>query len=1091
MSARILSTSFFFVLIFCISTFAQTTEFTYQGRLVDNGLPANTLHDFEFRLFAAESGGTPVGGLVEARSGVQVTNGIFTVKLNFGTQFDGSPRWLEISVKPTSGSTFALLSPRQPISSAPYSIKSLNASTADLAINSTQLGGVDANQYVVTNDTRLSDARTPTAGSGDYIQNTTATQPTSNFNISGNGFVAGSLGVGTLAPNPDAKFEVSGSGFVRARVNSDFNGGFALALNNQPKWSIATAGSGQFQIFNDAIFQNAVWIDPTNNNFGIGTIAPGAKLDVSGNGIVRARVNSDSNSGLVVSLNNQPGWSLATTTGNQFQIFNEMTLSNAVWIDPTSNNFGIGTTAPGSKLDVAGAVNTSTQFNIGGNRILSNPGVRNLFVGEGAGAANTSADNTFVGWQAGIANTTAGSNSFFGMAAGTNTTTGGANSFFGRAAGAANTTGNANAFFGFQAGVQNNLGIQNSFFGASAGQANNGGSFNAFFGFAAGGSNKNGFNSFFGWSSGNSNTDGFDNAFFGMGSGQQNTTSSRNAFFGSRAGNQNTTGELNSFFGYLSGFENSTGASNSFFGKESGRFNNGSFNTFVGENTGAGNTSGSNNTLLGRSANVTNSALNFATAIGSNSTVGTNDTIVLGKVAGTYDGVARPADSVQVPGDLTVTGAINGTVLNATNAVNATNATTAQNVSGIVAIENGGTGSSTKAFVDLSTNQIIVGNKNFQQTATFSGVNITSLTNNGSATFNGQATFNNADPVTINGVLNVGGAVNAEQFGGSGEGLTNLPGSGLVDGSVTRPKLAYGATSKYDAQLVAILRWDLLVQKTFTLAPAIHRAAFDGANIWVTDGNGTNVTKLRANDGVNLGTFPVGSGPFHHVAFDGANIWVTNRGGNNVTKLRASDGANQGTFAVGTGPLGVAFDGANVWIANFDSDNLTKLRASDGVNLGTFAVADPRAMAFDGTDIWVACSGGQVRRVRTTDGTVLNTYPIINSGEILSDGIDMWVNRGDGQVAKFRRSDGSIVGTFPIGGFADGFGFDGTHIWVASNSGFVRKLRASDGGVLGTFPVASPGTGVTGGVLFDGTHIWVLLSNGIAGGALTRIAVAQ
>jgi len=451
---------------------------------------------------------------------------------------------------------------------------------------------------------------------------------------------------------------------------------------------------------------------------------------------------------------------------------------------------------------------------------------------------------------------------------------------------------------------------------------------------------------------------------------------------------------------------------------------------------------------------------------------------------------ASSADALSVACVLCVTdshiqsiegGKVTGTVASASTAA------VAGNVTGVVGISNGGTGSSTKNFVDLSTNQTIVGNKNFVQTTMLNGANITTLTSTASATFNGSVAFNNANPVTVSGVLDVSGAVSAEQFLGSGEGLTNVPGNSLDDGSVTRPKLAYGATSKHDPQLVATLRWDLVVQKTFTLAPAIFRAAFDGTHIWVTDGNGSNVTKLRASDGLNVGTFPVGSGPFHHIAFDGANIWVSNRGSNNVTKLRANDGANLGTFSVGTSPLGIAFDGTNIWVANSGSNNISKLRASDGANLGTFAVTNPRGVAFHGTDIWVASTSGQVRRVRITDGAIVDTYNIVNVGEIVSDGINMWVNRSDGNVAKFKTTDGSILGTFPIGGFADGLGFDGTHIWVASNSGFVRKLRASDGGDLGSFPVASPGTGVTGGVLFDGAHIWVVLSNGIAGGALTRI----
>src|SRR5687767_6812439 len=40
-----------------ISAGAQTTEFTYQGRLLDGPLPATANYDFEFRLFDAETGG--------------------------------------------------------------------------------------------------------------------------------------------------------------------------------------------------------------------------------------------------------------------------------------------------------------------------------------------------------------------------------------------------------------------------------------------------------------------------------------------------------------------------------------------------------------------------------------------------------------------------------------------------------------------------------------------------------------------------------------------------------------------------------------------------------------------------------------------------------------------------------------------------------------------------------------------------------------------------------------------------------------------------------------------------------------------------
>jgi hypothetical protein len=53
---------------------------------------------------------------------VPVTNGLFTVLLDFGNVFDGSPRFLDIGVRTNAGSAFTPLSPRQPITPAPYAI---------------------------------------------------------------------------------------------------------------------------------------------------------------------------------------------------------------------------------------------------------------------------------------------------------------------------------------------------------------------------------------------------------------------------------------------------------------------------------------------------------------------------------------------------------------------------------------------------------------------------------------------------------------------------------------------------------------------------------------------------------------------------------------------------------------------------------------------------------------------------------------------------------------------------------------------------------------------------------------------------------
>ncbi|HEX5734225.1 MAG TPA: hypothetical protein VF131_15430 [Blastocatellia bacterium] len=70
---------------------AQTTEFTYQGRLTDGDNPADSIYDFEFKLFDALADGSQQGSTVQLLN-VEVVRGVFT----------GADRYLEISLRPTA-----------------------------------------------------------------------------------------------------------------------------------------------------------------------------------------------------------------------------------------------------------------------------------------------------------------------------------------------------------------------------------------------------------------------------------------------------------------------------------------------------------------------------------------------------------------------------------------------------------------------------------------------------------------------------------------------------------------------------------------------------------------------------------------------------------------------------------------------------------------------------------------------------------------------------------------------------------------------------------------------------------------------------
>ena len=122
-------------LFFFGTSYAQTTTITYQGRLTDGGPPATGPYDLQFTLWDALTNGNqlPVGSPITiAKSGVSVANGIFTVQLDFtAASFPGAGRFLEISAKHPADASFTLLTPRQQITSSPYSIRTISAGTAD------------------------------------------------------------------------------------------------------------------------------------------------------------------------------------------------------------------------------------------------------------------------------------------------------------------------------------------------------------------------------------------------------------------------------------------------------------------------------------------------------------------------------------------------------------------------------------------------------------------------------------------------------------------------------------------------------------------------------------------------------------------------------------------------------------------------------------------------------------------------------------------------------------------------------------------------------------------------------------------------
>jgi hypothetical protein len=127
------------------SACAQSTAFTYQGRLAQSGALANGTYNLSFALFGSSNGGAQIGNTITTN--FAITNGVFTVALDFGANFPGANRWLEISVA-TGANPPVTLAPRQMLTPTPYAV---TAGGLAGPLSSAELSGIYGNQVTFNN----------------------------------------------------------------------------------------------------------------------------------------------------------------------------------------------------------------------------------------------------------------------------------------------------------------------------------------------------------------------------------------------------------------------------------------------------------------------------------------------------------------------------------------------------------------------------------------------------------------------------------------------------------------------------------------------------------------------------------------------------------------------------------------------------------------------------------------------------------------------------------------------------------------------------------------------------------------------------
>ena len=297
----------------------------------------------------------------------------------------------------------------------------------------------------------------------------------------------------------------------------------------------------------------------------------------------------------------------------------DTTLTSSKLFQSTAGDIGVGTTTPAATLDVNGAVNAATSYNLGENAFAFGSFTEgNAFLGFAGNSTMTGIDNTASGFEALHSNTSGYLNTVSGYGALYNNTTGYHNTVMGSAL-YSNTTGYANTAIGNAALFSNTTGVENTAVGASALS---------------------------------DNSTACCNTATGYGALAGNTTGTPNTATGTYALYSNTTGTYNTATGYYALEANSTGTNNTTSGTYTLANNTtGGYDTAVGVSALADNTTGIENTAIGAFACQTQTTgtditctgyatevqgqnVHNATAIGAHASVSVSDAVVLGSVAG-------------------------------------------------------------------------------------------------------------------------------------------------------------------------------------------------------------------------------------------------------------------------------------------------------------------------------------------------------------------------------------------------------------------------------------------------------------------------
>jgi hypothetical protein len=234
------------LLSFAGTALAQGTVFSYQGLLSSGNAAANGSYDLTFALFNASSAGSQAGTTI-TNTGVAVTDGLFTVTLDFGNQFKGVPYWLAIGVRTNGGGSFTALSPRQQLLPMPYAIMANSASNLLGTLPAGQLSGALGNSQLANNSITVSAGTGLSGGGAVSLGGSTSLAASLNRDptLLGNG---GSSSLGLNLSNANTwtapqTFSSTIIGSISGSAAKVANGVYTTGSYADPAWITSLAGT--------------------------------------------------------------------------------------------------------------------------------------------------------------------------------------------------------------------------------------------------------------------------------------------------------------------------------------------------------------------------------------------------------------------------------------------------------------------------------------------------------------------------------------------------------------------------------------------------------------------------------------------------------------------------------------------------------------------------------------------------------------------------------------------------------------------------------------------------------------------------------